>query len=324
MNKIDWSKQGGYPLIQNTMNFHQSDYIRLMYGLARAMQLSNTSSVCILSGCAISFPAVGFVAISEGLISWTDGEPLYVQATPSPLPANVPLYFERVVISDPILDPTQMEDGMNSYNLHQNRYARVTTTAGVNTAPFEPQLSFSAMVRNESMPLASVINFAGNTPPANWLKCEGQTLNYLINTEYTALYNIIGTTYGAGSTGEFKLPDLRDRFARGANSNLGTTGGNAQVSLNVGNLPPHYHKIEESGDHGHSNNDQNQNDRIANDFLTGHNTGNTSTTFGFGPLAPTGLAGNHDHGGVTGSMGNGDPVNIINPYLALSYIIRVL
>jgi microcystin-dependent protein len=134
------------------------------------------------------------------------------------------------------------------------------------------------------------------------------------------LYNIIGTTYGAGSTGEFKLPDLRDRFARGANSNLGTTGGNATASLNVGNLPPHTHPIDDDGVHSHAlgNND------IAMAGETGHHTGNTAVEFGFGTPNATQTSGNHNHGGATGSAGSGDPVNILNPFLAITYIIRVI
>ena len=57
---------------------------------------------------------------------------------------------------------------------------------------------------------------AGNYyAPDGWMECNGRTIN---PNEYLALYQIIGTTYGgttSGSfpsiTGDFKIPDLRDR-----------------------------------------------------------------------------------------------------------------
>ena len=68
-----------------------------------------------------------------------------------------------------------------------------------------------------NMPLGSIIAFSGDNIPDGFLLCDGSTLN---KNEYLDLFNVIGYTYG-GSDNEFKLPDLRDKFAQGANGNLG-------------------------------------------------------------------------------------------------------
>ena len=60
--------------------------------------------------------------------------------------------------------------------------------------------------------------FAGSTPPANTLACDGSAVS---RTTYPELFAAIGTTWGAGDgSTTFNLPDLRGMFVRG-------TGGNA-------------------------------------------------------------------------------------------------
>jgi microcystin-dependent protein len=59
---------------------------------------------------------------------------------------------------------------------------------------------------------------------------------------YTALYSLIGVTYGGNATTTFKLPDLRGKFviaADGVNYNAGATGGKSAITLTTAQLPPH-------------------------------------------------------------------------------------
>ena len=58
--------------------------------------------------------------------------------------------------------------------------------------------------------------WAGNTSniPKGYLLCNGATLN---TSTYNKLYKAIGNQWG-GSGGNFKIPDLRDRFIVGAGS----------------------------------------------------------------------------------------------------------
>jgi microcystin-dependent protein len=52
--------------------------------------------------------------------------------------------------------------------------------------------------------------FGGNFAPRNWAFCEGQLLSIAQNT---ALFSILGTTYGGDGRTTFGLPDLRGRTA---------------------------------------------------------------------------------------------------------------
>lgn len=57
--------------------------------------------------------------------------------------------------------------------------------------------------------------FAGNFAPQGWLLCNGQMLNINQNS---ALYSILGTTYGGDGITNFGLPDLRDRVPMGTSN----------------------------------------------------------------------------------------------------------
>lgn len=84
--------------------------------------------------------------------------------------------------------------------------------------------------------------FAGNFAPRNWAFCHGQLLAISSNT---ALFSILGTTYGGDGRTTFGLPDLRGRTAVGQGTgpglstrNLGSTFGAETTTLNATNLPP--------------------------------------------------------------------------------------
>lgn len=83
--------------------------------------------------------------------------------------------------------------------------------------------------------------FAGNFAPVGWLFCQGQTLAI---SDYDALFNLIGTTYGGDGQTTFALPDLSSRIPvhQGANYPLGARGGAETVTLDVRHLPPHSHQ----------------------------------------------------------------------------------
>ena len=77
--------------------------------------------------------------------------------------------------------------------------------------------------------------------PDGYLLCDGSAVS---RTQYTALYQTIGDTYGAGDgSTTFNLPDFRDAFPMGASttSPIGTTGGEAAHVLTVDELPSHNH-----------------------------------------------------------------------------------
>ena len=92
--------------------------------------------------------------------------------------------------------------------------------------------------------------FAGNFAPRGFYTCEGQTL--AINTN-TALFSILGTTYGGDGVNTFKLPDLRGAFPTqctnisgphpGGTYSLGQVGGTQSTVITALNMPPHTHSI---------------------------------------------------------------------------------
>ena len=77
-------------------------------------------------------------------------------------------------------------------------------------------------------PVGSIVMYGAAAAPADWLLCDGSAVS---RTTYSALYAVIGTTYGTGDgSTTFNLPNLRQRFplgkaASGTGATLGGTGG---------------------------------------------------------------------------------------------------
>jgi phage-related tail fiber protein len=80
----------------------------------------------------------------------------------------------------------------------------------------------------ESMPIGTIMAFPIDKIPSGWLICNGAEIS---RTTYKALFDVIGTTYGAGDgSTTFNLPDFQGKFLRGVGgnaSNLGSTQGDA-------------------------------------------------------------------------------------------------
>ena len=95
--------------------------------------------------------------------------------------------------------------------------------------------------------IGSIVMFAGNFAPRGWAFCAGQILPISQNT---ALFSILGTTYGGNGQTTFALPDLRSRNPVGAgqgpglsNIDLGEVSGTESVTLLTSNMPAHNHLI---------------------------------------------------------------------------------
>ena len=75
------------------------------------------------------------------------------------------------------------------------------------------QLSFTALGSSNSFASGMLMPYAGSSAPTGWLLCYGQAIS---RTTYSALYAVVGTTYGAGDGATtFNLPDLRGRVVAG-------------------------------------------------------------------------------------------------------------
>src|SRR5947208_14719708 len=82
--------------------------------------------------------------------------------------------------------------------------------------------------------------FGGNFAPAGWAFCDGQPMPI---SENEVLFNVIGTTYGGDGQSTFALPDLRGRVPlhMGNSHTLGERAGEEDHTLNVSELPTHFH-----------------------------------------------------------------------------------
>ncbi|WP_299432680.1 tail fiber protein [uncultured Aquimarina sp.] len=93
--------------------------------------------------------------------------------------------------------------------------------------------------------IGEVRMFGGNFAPRAWAFCEGQLLAISQNT---ALFSILGTTYGGDGRTSFALPDLRGRVPIGpghgpglSTRKLGQRGGTETNTLTILNMPSHNH-----------------------------------------------------------------------------------
>ncbi|MES2773935.1 MAG: tail fiber protein [Bacteroidota bacterium] len=95
--------------------------------------------------------------------------------------------------------------------------------------------------------LAEIRMFGGNFAPRGWAFCAGQIMSIAQNT---ALFALLGTTYGGNGQTTFALPDLRSRSSVGTGSgpglpsiDLGEQAGSATETLLISNLPAHNHTL---------------------------------------------------------------------------------
>jgi microcystin-dependent protein len=88
--------------------------------------------------------------------------------------------------------------------------------------------------------LGEIRMFGGNFAPQGWATCDGQILPIAQNT---ALFSLLGTTYGGNGQTTFALPDLRGRLPVhiGGGLTIGQAGGSETVILTTTNLPAHTH-----------------------------------------------------------------------------------
>jgi microcystin-dependent protein len=164
--------------------------------------------------------------------------------------------------------------------------------------------------------------FAGNFAPIGWAKCEGQIMSISQNT---ALYSLLGTTYGGNGTSTFALPDMRERVAIHPNQgpglslhDLGEASGNSLVTLTPENLPAHNHTAQIKVSSGVAD--------------------LSAPTVGVSLAAPVEIHNSTSYPvlryttaspnvtlstNTTSVTGGSDPINISQPYLVCTYIIAL-
>jgi len=162
--------------------------------------------------------------------------------------------------------------------------------------------------------------FGFNFAPRGYMTCQGQLLSIAQNT---ALFSLLGTTYGGNGQQTFGLPDLQGRAPIGQGQGpglspyeMGQIGGTESVTITQGQMPMHVHSAigitvripvntgnEDSG-------------------AAGNYIGNSAPNDQFGPVAsPTAALGAPIVGGTTAVAGGSQPLGVLNPYLCMNYSI---
>ena len=99
--------------------------------------------------------------------------------------------------------------------------------------------------------VAEIRIFPFNFAPRGWAFCDGQLLPLSQNT---ALFSLLGTTYGGNGKSNFALPDLQGRAPMHPGQgpglslhDLGETGGSETVTLLESEIPAHSHTFNVAG-----------------------------------------------------------------------------
>lgn len=102
--------------------------------------------------------------------------------------------------------------------------------------------------------LGQVVAVGFNFAPADWVLCNGQLLSI---SEYSALFQLLGTTYGGDGINTFGVPDLRGRSPLGQGTGpglptvvLGQMAGTESVTLTGQQIASHTHPLMASSAQG--------------------------------------------------------------------------
>lgn len=165
--------------------------------------------------------------------------------------------------------------------------------------------------------------FGGNFAPRNWAFCSGQLMSIAQNS---AMFSILGTTFGGDGRTTFGLPDMRGRAAIHAGHGpglsdyrLGQKGGVEQVTLNITQIPSHNHTINSTlaAHVGVADDDGNSQDVAGNVLANSPGEQIYSSATPDGQLGGVGLSGTVTAGNTGGNLQHENRM----PYLAVNYII---
>ncbi len=169
----------------------------------------------------------------------------------------------------------------------------------------------------EGIPTATIVPWTTASVPSGFLECDGSAVS---RSTYSALFAIVGTTYGTGDgSSTFNVPNLADNVAVGKSPNkaLASTGGantvtstgnvggsTANATLSTGQLASHSHPAGGNAFAPWSTQTFPGGGKLFNPMSTGN----------------TGSGQGHSHN--MSANFTGDATSVIQPYLAVTYIIK--
>jgi microcystin-dependent protein len=172
--------------------------------------------------------------------------------------------------------------------------------------------------------LGTIIIFAGNFAPRGWALCAGQLLSISQNS---ALFSILGTTYGGDGVQTFALPDLRGRAPIGqgqgpglSNYVLGEKVGTENTTLNINQMPMHTHVATTAMKVSSQQGDQVT--PVAASSISAVKDINGDPAKGFSSQTPDiGLTNAITN--TNGMAGGSQPFSLLQPVLCINYIIAL-
>lgn len=173
--------------------------------------------------------------------------------------------------------------------------------------------------------IGQIMMFAGNFAPRGWALCDGQLLSISSNS---ALFSILGTTYGGDGRTTFALPDLRGRVPvhQGAGKGLspyklGQKTGVENVTLDTNQIPAHTHAATATAT-AKGSDSANANAQLLANATWGHSS---ATIYTSGVTPDTDM-----HPGCVSvsvanqNTGGGQPHTNVQPVLCVNFVIAIV
>jgi len=158
--------------------------------------------------------------------------------------------------------------------------------------------------------------------PKSYQLCAGQILAISSNT---ALFSLLGTTYGGNGQTTFALPDLQGRMPIGQGSgaglpshSMGEVSGTPTVTLMTSNMPAHTHTVNNVRVQLKASNDTADENAAA-----GLYPGLAASSVYTASPTPNVFTGGAVVSGSTDITGSNTPIGIMNPYLVMNYSIAI-
>lgn len=164
--------------------------------------------------------------------------------------------------------------------------------------------------------IGEVRMFGGNFAPRGWAFCNGQLMSISQNT---ALFSLLGTTYGGDGQTTFALPNLQGRFpmhwgnAPGLTQRtLGELSGSESVTLLVNQMPAHTHGASAVTTDGNTDNPTGA-------VWARGVDGSSNPLSNYSDATPNAAMKN----GAIAPAGGNQPTPVMNPFLCVSFIIAL-